>query len=52
MGSVFFKTGKEKLVKVEKTFFDLEAKDIDGNKFEFKNLKSKKATIIVNVACK
>lgn len=33
MGTAFFKCGKEKLEKVEKTFFDLEAKDIDGNNF-------------------
>jgi hypothetical protein len=33
MGVLFFKTGKEKLIKVEKTFFDFNAKDIDGNLF-------------------
>lgn len=31
MGSVFFKTGSDKLAKVQKGFFDMEARDIDGN---------------------
>ena len=30
MGSIFFKSGKDKLPAVNKTFFDLSAKNIDG----------------------
>ena len=52
MGSVFFKTGKENVKASNKKFFELEAKDIDGKMFSFKNLKGKKAIIVVNVACK
>jgi glutathione peroxidase len=47
-----FKTGCDKLAKPTKTFFDLEAKDIDGNLVKFSTLRSKKAIIVVNVACK
>ena len=50
MGSIFFKKAKEKLVKPAKTFFDMEAKDIDGNTVNFSVFKDKKAFIIVNVA--
>ena len=50
MGSIFFKTSKEKLEKPLKTFFDMSAKDIDGNMVNFSSYKSKKAFIIVNVA--
>ena len=50
MGSVFFKSGKEKLAKPAKTFFDMEAKDIDGNNVNFSVYKNKKAFIVVNVA--
>ena len=50
MGSVFFKNSKEKLTKPAKTFFDMEAKDIDGNNVIFSVYKNKKAFIVVNVA--
>lgn len=52
MGSTLFKTGCDKLAKQSKTFFDLEAKDIDGNLVKFSSLKGAKAFIVVNVACK
>ena len=45
-----FKTGKDNLAKSSKTFFDLEAIDIDGNLFKFSSLKNKKAILVVNVA--
>ena len=45
-----FKTGKDNLAKSSKTFFDLEAIDIDGKLFKFSSLKNKKAIIVVNVA--
>lgn len=53
MGSIFFKSGSDKLGKQEKGFWDLEAKDIDGNLVKFSSLKGQsKAFVIVNVACK
>ena len=35
-----------------KTFFDLSAKDIDGNEVSFKVFRNAKAIVVVNVACK
>ena len=52
MGKVFFKEAKESVKATPKGFFDLEAKDIDGNLFKFSNLRDKKAIVVVNVACK
>lgn len=34
------------------SFFDLEAKDIDGNLVHFSQFKGKKVFMVVNVACK
>ena len=50
MGCIFHKNKKEKLQKPAKTFFEMSAKDIDGNMVDFSSYKSKKAFIIVNVA--
>lgn len=50
MGSVFFKSSKEKLAKTSKSFFELQATDIDGKTFEFSSLSAFKAIIVVNVA--
>jgi glutathione peroxidase len=52
MGSLFFKSGKEKLKKNNKGFFDLEALDIDGKSIKFDSFKDKRAIIVINVACK
>jgi hypothetical protein len=35
MGSIFFKKGNDKFPYLGKTFFELEAKDIDGNLIKF-----------------
>lgn len=35
-----------------KTFFDLAAKDIDGNLVNFSVFNTAKAIVVVNVACK
>ncbi len=51
MGSVFFKSSKEKLASSKaSSFFDLSAVDIDGKLIEFSTLKQYKAIIVVNVA--
>jgi glutathione peroxidase len=52
MGALFFKKGADKLEKQQKGFWDLEARDIDGNLVKFSSLKGTKAFVIVNVACK
>lgn len=41
---------EEKLDPVNKTFFDLESTDVDGNAFKFSDLKQYKATLIFNSA--
>ena len=49
--ALIFKNKKEQLKDIPLSFFDLSGKDIDGNQFEFKNLKNKhKAFLCVNVA--
>ena len=50
MGSVLFKTKKENLFNIPKSFWDLKAKNIDGEDVDFNQLKGKKAFIVVNVA--
>jgi len=45
-----FKKNKESLFNIPKTFWELKAKDIDGNDVTFESLKGKKAFIVVNVA--
>jgi len=51
MGSFFFfKKSKEKLSTKVQSFFDLSAKDIDGNLILFSCFKESKALLIVNVA--
>jgi glutathione peroxidase len=52
MGALFFKSGSDKLAKQQKNFWELEARDIDGNLVKFSSLKGGKAFLIVNVACK
>ena len=34
------------------SFFDFKMEDIDGNIIDFEKFKSKKAIMVVNVACK
>ena len=50
MVNLIFKTNKETLFNIPKTFWELKAKDIDGNSIDFEALKGKKAFIVVNVA--
>ncbi|KAL4454673.1 hypothetical protein ABPG74_021878 [Tetrahymena malaccensis] len=50
MGACFFKSKFENVKKLENTFFDLEAVDIDGNLVKMSQYSNKKAIIIVNVA--
>jgi hypothetical protein len=56
MGNCFkkmiFKTKFEKLEKSTKTFFELEAKDINGDIFKFEQDKDKKLFMIINIASK
>jgi len=48
-----FKSGSEGISQnVSKSFFDFKVKDLLGNEYDFSQLKSKKLTMIVNVACK
>lgn len=46
----FYKSASEKLVPIATSFFELSAKDIDGNLFQFSSLKKHGAFLIVNVA--
>ena len=50
MGNIFFKTKKESLFNIPKSFWELKAKNIDGDDVTFESLKGKKAFIVVNVA--
>lgn len=50
MGNIFFKKNKEQLFDIPKTFWELKAKNIDGDQLDFETLKGKKAFIVVNVA--
>lgn len=50
MGNFVFKTNKEQLFNIPKTFWELKAKNIDGDQVDFDTLKGKKAFIVVNVA--
>lgn len=52
MGSVFFKSGKEKLKSANQTFFDFKVKDILGKEVDFSTFRDRKAIMVVNVACK
>ena len=42
--------GEQSLDKVDKTFFQLESTDVDGNPFKFSSLSSYKAVLIFNSA--
>lgn len=50
MGNLIFKTNKEQLFNIPKSFWELKARDIDGQSVDFEALKGKKAFIVVNVA--
>lgn len=50
MGTLFFKNKKEQIGKITKGFFELSAKDIDGQEINFSTFKTNKAIIVVNVA--
>ncbi len=50
MGNLIFKKSKENLHNIPKSFWDLKAKNIDGEDVTFEDLKGKKAYIVVNVA--
>lgn len=50
MSRPFFLKNKEQISDIPKTFWELKAKDIDGNDVAFASLKGKKAFIVVNVA--
>lgn len=50
MGSVMFKKGKEKLVCPVSSFFELSAKDIDGNVVKMNQYSERKLLLVVNVA--
>jgi len=50
MGAIFHKKAKEKLPEVPKSFWEISAKDIDGNLVPMSNFKDKKAILCVNVA--
>jgi hypothetical protein len=52
MGGSYFKTGSDKLKNSPTSFFDLKAKDIEGNLIDFSMYRNKKAILVVNVACK
>ncbi len=52
MGGSYFKTGSDKLNNSPTSFFDLKAKDIEGNIIDFSIYRNKKAILVVNVACK
>jgi glutathione peroxidase-family protein len=52
MGSVFFKSGKEKLAPNVQSFFDFKVNDITGKLVDFSTYKDRKAIMVVNVACK
>lgn len=44
------KKGKDQMDNIPKSFWDLEANDIKGEKVKFSDLKGKKLFIVVNVA--
>jgi Glutathione peroxidase len=50
IGSLVFKTTKEQLSHIPKSFWELQAKNIDGKLVDFHQLQGKKAYIVVNVA--
>jgi len=50
MGIIFHKKSKETLHDIPKSFWELKAKNIDGEDVTFESLKGKKAFIVVNVA--
>ena len=50
MGSIFFKSKKEKLDEIPKTLWELEVTDIDGNNMKLEEFKKYKALLITNVA--
>lgn len=53
IGKAFFKKGTTAIKSTApSSFFDLQAKDIDGNLINFSSYKGKKAIMVVNVACK
>jgi hypothetical protein len=52
MGCVFFKSGSDKISPADLEFFSFKIKDINGKLINFARFKSKKAFMVVNVACK
>ena len=50
LAKAIYREGYERLQPVNKTFFELSAKDNNGNMFSFESLKSKKAIIVFNSA--
>ena len=50
MGNIFFKKDKEVLKDIPQTFWELKAKNIDGQEVSFETFRGKKAFIITNVA--
>ncbi len=52
MGCVFFKSGSDKISPADLEFFSFKIKDISGKLIDFARFKSKKAFMIVNVACR
>ncbi len=46
----FYKKGSDSFSPVASDFFSLKATDIDGKEFNFADLKSKKAILVLNVA--
>lgn len=50
---MLFKSGSTSIKSsAPSNFFDLEARDIDGNLIKFDQFKDRKVIMIVNVACK
>ena len=46
----FYKKGSDSFSSTAADFFSLKATDIDGKEFDFGDLKSRKATLVINVA--
>ena len=53
LSKAIFKGGAETIsTDVPKNFFELKAKDIDGNIVDFHQFSNRKVIMVVNVACK
>ena len=46
------KSGSQKVGESANSFFDLSANDIEGKNIDFSTFKTRKAILVVNVACK